>query len=168
VTLLPTIIYGPDHPGRPNRVTASIRRALASRWCPLVGGGRAARDLIHVDDVVDALLAAERVGPAAGECVLSGEPITPRELVAAVRRLAGLAPPRFLAVPAPLALACARLADRVRRYEVGSGYSASVHSLTREWRFGGDGIRRLLGREPAPLARGLASTIDWIRRAPAG
>ena len=77
-------------------------------------------------------------------------------------------PPRFVTLPIPLATGCARLVDRLRRYDAGSGYSALVLSLTREWRFGSNGIRRLLGREPTPLARGLESTIDWIRRKAAG
>jgi nucleoside-diphosphate-sugar epimerase len=145
-------------------VTRSIRRALRSRWCVLVGEGHAARDLVHVDDVVDALLAAERVEPAVGEWVLSGEAISPRALVAAVRRVAGLPPPRFVTLPERVALAGARLLDRARRYDSGSGYSALVRSLTSEWRFGGDGVRRLLGREPTPFVRGLERTLEEMRR----
>lgn len=77
VTVCPTIVFGPDHPSHPNRVTSEIRRLLRQRVVRVVAGGRQARNLVHVDDVVRGLLAAELRGTVGEEYLLGGEEVAP-------------------------------------------------------------------------------------------
>jgi len=164
VTVCPTVVFGPDHPSHPNRVTSQIRRLLRSRFEVLVGGGRARRDLVHVDDVVRGLLAAERRGAVGEEYLLGGEEVTPRGFNALVFATAGVRPPRWrLELPAGGALAAARAVDRLRGYGPGCGYTTAVRSLLHEWRFSSAKARRDLGHQPLSLAEGLTRTINWIR-----
>lgn len=160
VIVCPAIVFGPDHPSHPNRITSEIRRLLRQR---VVAGGRQARTLVYVDDVVRGLLAAERRGAVGEEYVLGGEEIAPRDFGRLVLSLAGLRPVATLSLPAGPALALARIADRLRRSDTGSGYAIAVQVLLREWRFSSDRARRDLEYRSLPLAEGLARTIDWLR-----
>ncbi len=166
VVVSPAIVYGPDHPSRPNRVTSEIRRLLRQRivrTVPVLAGGRQVRNLVYVDDVVRGLLAAERCGAAGREYVLGGEEIAPRDFGRLVLSLAGLKPAATLSLPAGPALAAAWMADLLSRSDPGTGYASAVQVLLREWRFSSDKARRDLGYRPLPLGEGLARTIDWVR-----
>jgi nucleoside-diphosphate-sugar epimerase len=166
VTVSPTIVFGPDHPSHPNRITSEIRRLLRQRIVRVVAGGRQARNLVYVDDVVRGLLAAEMRGTVGEEYVLGGEEVTPRDFGRLVLSTAGLRPIATLSLPAGPALAVARIADRLRRSPMsstGSGYATAVQVLLREWRFSSDRARRDLEYFPLPLAEGLVRTIDWLR-----
>lgn len=163
VVVSPAIVFGPDHPSHPNRITSEIRRLLRQRVVLVLAGGRQARSLVHVDDVVRGLLAAERRGTPGEEYVLAGEEIAPRDFGRLVLSLAGLRPLATLSLPAGPALAAARVADRWRKSEPGSGYATALQVLLREWRFSSDRARRDLDYRPIPLAEGLARTIDWVR-----
>jgi dihydroflavonol-4-reductase len=166
VTLLPTIVYGPDHPSRPNRVTDHVRRLLRRSVDVAVGGGAEPRDLVHVEDVVAALLAAAREPAALGEeLLLTGEPVTYRGLTRLVAAAAGRRPPLVLSLPLPLARLAARLVDGVRGFDRRCGWASAVETLARPWSFCGDRARRLLGWRPRPLAQGVAETVAWIRGA---
>lgn len=158
VTVCPSIVFGPDHPARPNRITGEIRRLLGGGRPILLAGGRQVRDLVHVDDVIRGLLAAEERGVPGEEYLLTGEAISPRELAARV------APGRRgISIPAAAARGMAKIADRRRGHEAGGGYATAVQMLLGEWRFRSDKAKRELGYRPAPLGEGLAQTIDWIR-----
>jgi dihydroflavonol-4-reductase len=166
ITLCPTIIFGPDHPSHPNIVTGELRRVVhARRRCAiLIGGGTARRDLIHVDDVVAAALAAERLASPGTELLLGGEAISHRELLMQAQALTGRRP--FwppLSIPGPAALAAARAADRLLRYDPGCGHAAAVLRSLREWRYDCARARLLLGFQPRPLVEGLAATLRWLR-----
>jgi dihydroflavonol-4-reductase len=166
ITLCPTIIFGPDHPSHPNPVTDELRRIVrARRRCViLIGGGTARRDLIYVDDVVEAALAAERLAPPGAELLLGGEPISHRELLTRSQELTGRRP--FwppLSIPGPAALAAARVADRLLRYDPGCGHAAAVLRSLREWRYDCAHARQILGFQPRPLVEGLAATLRWLR-----
>ena len=166
VTACPAIVFGPDHPSHPNRVTAEIRRLLRQRVVGVVAGGRQARNLVYVDDVVQGLLAAERRGAPGeeyAEYLLGGEEIAPRDFGRLVLSLAGLRPLATLSLPAGAALALARAADRWRKSDSAGGYTTAVQILLREWRFSSDRARRDLEYRPRPLAAGLTQTIDWLR-----
>ncbi|HEV7670368.1 MAG TPA: NAD-dependent epimerase/dehydratase family protein [Thermoanaerobaculia bacterium] len=163
VVVSPTIVFGPDHPSHPNRVTSEIRRLLRTRVVRVVGGGRQARNLVYVDDVVRGLLAAERLGAVGEEYLLGGEEIAPLDFGPLVLSLAGLKPRATLSLPAGPVLALAHFADFLRRSDPGSGYSTAVQTLLREWRFGSERARRDLDYRALSLVEGLTQTIDWLR-----
>jgi dihydroflavonol-4-reductase len=165
VIVCPAIVFGPDHPSHPNRITSEIRRLLRQRVVRVLGGGRQVRNLVHVDDVIRGLLAAERRGAVGEEYVLGGEEIAPRDFGRLVLSLAGLRPIATLSLPAGPALAVARIADKLRRFDPGSGYATAVQILLREWRFSSDRARQDLEYRPLPLAEGLSLTIEWLRAA---
>ncbi|MEA2562658.1 MAG: dihydroflavonol-4-reductase [Acidobacteriota bacterium] len=165
VTVCPTIVFGPDHPSRPNRITSEIRRLLRQRIVLVLAGGGHARNLVYVDDVVRGLLAAERRGAVGEEYVLGGEEIAPRDFGRLVLSLAGLRLVATLSLPAGPALAAARIADRLRKFDAGSGYATAVQILLREWRFSSDRARHDLEYHPLPLTEGLSLTIEWLRAA---
>lgn len=163
VTVCPAIVFGPDHPSHPNRITSEIRRLLRQRVVRVVAGGRQARNLVHVDDLIRGLLAAEQRGVVGEEYLLGGEEIAPRDFGRLVLSLAGLRPVAMLSLPAGPALAMARLADRWRKSDPGNGYTLAVRVLLNEWRFSSARAERDLEYRPLPLAEGLARTIDWLR-----
>jgi dihydroflavonol-4-reductase len=157
VTVCPSIVFGPDHPPRPNRVTSEIRRLLRGGPRIWLAGGRQVRNLVFVDDVVGGLLAAEERGVVGEEYLLGGEEVSPRELS---RRVGGGI---ALSLPAGAALGIAGIVDRLRRNDAGAGYATAVRNLLREWRFDSGKARRELGYRPMPLMEGLARTVDWLQ-----
>ena len=163
VVVTPAIVFGPDHPSHPNRITSEIRRLLRQRVVRVVAGGRQVRNLVYVDDVVRGLLAAERLGAAGEEYRLGGEDIAPRDFGQLVLSIAGLRPLATLSLPAGPALALARLVDRWRRSDPGNGYTIAARVLLSEWRFDSARAERDLEYRPLPLSEGLARTIDWLR-----
>jgi nucleoside-diphosphate-sugar epimerase len=163
VTLLPTIVFGPDQPSHPNRVTSHLRRLASSRIQPVLGDGNARRDLVHVGDVVAALLAAARLPGLAGEELLvTGEAVSSRALGTLVARCQGRRPPIVARLPLRPARVAARLIDRARGYDPGGGWASAVDTLSRDWCFRGDRARRVLGHRSRPLAEGIAQTLAWI------
>lgn len=163
VTVSPAIVFGPDHPSHRNRITSEIRRLLRQRVIRVVAGGRQARNLVYVDDVVRGLLSAERHGAVGEEYRLGGEDIAPRDFGRLVLSLAGLRPVATLSLPAGPALLLARLADRWRKSDTGNGYTTAARVLLSEWRFSSERAERDLAYRPLPLAEGLSRTIDWLR-----
>lgn len=158
VIVCPSIVFGPDHPTHPNRITSEIRRLLGGGRPIWLAGGRQARDLVHVDDVIRGLLTAEERGTTGEEYLLTGASISPRELAERV------APGRRgISIPAAAARRMAGIADRLRGYEAGGGYATAVQMLLGEWRFRSDKAERELGYRPTPLHEGLALTMDFIR-----
>lgn len=163
VVLHPTIVYGPDHRSRPNRVTSHVRRLLRRPFDVVLGDGRARRDLVHVGDVVAALLAAARRPAALGqELLLGGEPVSQRGFGDLVARSAGRRPPRLVRLPPALARGAARLLDRVMGRDPRTGLTSFVVGLGSEWCYDHDRARALLDHRPRALAEGIAETVAWI------
>jgi dihydroflavonol-4-reductase len=160
VTVCPAIVYGPDHPSHPNRITSEIRRLLRGGPPIWLAGGRQLRNLVFVDDVIRGMLAAEERGAVGEEYLLGGEEVSQRELTARVLALAGKRARFGLSLPAGPARAAARLADRLRGHEAGAGYAMAVETLLREWRFSSGKARRDLGYQPFSLMEGLARTLE--------
>jgi nucleoside-diphosphate-sugar epimerase len=165
VILCPTIVFGPDHPAYPNRVTSELRRIAGRPFAMLIAGGTAARDLVYVDDVIAAALAAERLAPPGVELLLGGEPTAHRDLLARTLALLGRrgAAPVRISIPAAAALAAARAADRLLRYDAGCGHAAAVVRMLQSWRFDSGRAQKLLGYQPLSLDQGLARTLRWLR-----
>ncbi len=162
VIVSPTIVFGPDHPNHPNLVTAHLRRTLRSRWDLVLGGGRQRRDLVYVDDVVTAILTAERRGEPGEELLVGGEATCLRQLNRQVRRLAGQPDRPTLSLPRPMAVLLAGLADRLAGRSDASGYTDAVRHLTLCWRFDSSAARRRLDHRPLPLEEGLRRTLALL------
>jgi nucleoside-diphosphate-sugar epimerase len=140
VTLRPALTYGPGQ-STDFMIPALIEALLAGRPFPLTEG-RQRRDLLHIDDLVTAMLAASSTGGLAGEVinVATGRARQIRTVARAIGRMTGRAHLlQFGAVPE-------RPNDIV------------------DLRGDASKAERLLGWRPtAPLARGLAQTIEWHR-----
>ncbi|MEO8275422.1 MAG: NAD-dependent epimerase/dehydratase family protein [Thermoanaerobaculia bacterium] len=164
VILHPSIVYGPDRPERPNRVTAQIRRLLERRIDFVLDGGTARRDLVHVADVVEAIQSAAAMPAALGqEILITGEPIGQRVLGELVAHCASR--PRPLVISAPLRFSrwAATIGDRVGGIDARCGLTAAVEMLAGEWLFRSLRARAMLNFNPRPLAQGIAETVEWIR-----
>jgi dihydroflavonol-4-reductase len=168
VTVCPTLVFGPDHPSRPNRITSEIRRLLRGGPRVLVAGGRPPRNLVFVDDVVHGLLAAERSGAVGEEYLLGGEEISQREFNERVLAAAGIRGGAGVRIPARLALAAARLADRLYGCDPGCGYTTAVQALLSDWRFHSGKAVKDLGFRPRGFQEALVRTIEWLREVEEG
>jgi nucleoside-diphosphate-sugar epimerase len=127
-------LYGPHE--HPERLVASVARALVEGRPAPVSSGAQVRDFMHVEDVAGgfaALLGSDVAGPVN---VASGEPVRIREVVAAIGELAGRPDlPRLGELPdrpgePPLLVAdVRRLRDEVGfvpRYSLGDGLGATL------------------------------------------
>jgi nucleoside-diphosphate-sugar epimerase len=96
VVLRPCFIYGP----RDRHFTPNAVRVLRGGWFPMVAGGQAPLDLVHVEDVVQAHLLAARTAGAAGRAynVTDGARRTVRDLVRFAARALGV---RVREIPVP-------------------------------------------------------------------
>ena len=162
VTVGPSIVFGPDHPSHPNRVTSEIRRLAKGGPRIWLAGGRQARNLVFVADAIRGMLAAEERGAVGEEYLLGGEEVSQHELSRQVLALAGKREGVALSLPAGLARAAARLGDRLRGHEAGAGYGIAVETLLREWRFSSAKALRDLEYRPLSWTEGLARTFETL------
>jgi nucleoside-diphosphate-sugar epimerase len=129
-------LYGPHE--HPDRLVASVARALAEGRPADVSPGTQVRDFMHVEDVARgfcALVDSPVTGPVN---VATGEPARIRDVVAALAEAAGRPDlPRYGALPQPAGDPPVLLAD-VRRLRDEVGFTP-VHGLT----------------------SGLAATLEW-------
>lgn len=163
VTLYPTVVFGPDHPHRPNRVTDYLRRLLRWGVDVTIGGGRARRDLVYVDDVVRGICLAEREGALGEGYILSGQETSHRELNRMGLSLAGLRPRLRLSIHGGAALAAAKAADRLGRKGPGVGYSTMLQRLTGQRLYSSRKAEGALGYTRTPLDKGLKKTIQFLK-----
>jgi nucleoside-diphosphate-sugar epimerase len=113
-------------------------RTARARALPLMRGGRAATDLTHVDDVVDAILAAVSARPGGGKRIFNisgGVALNVRQVI---ERAAALANVRVLwrPLPASVVLGAARAAEAIARLRPGrpepmtTAYSVALLAFT--------------------------------------
>lgn len=118
--LRPGVVYGPGD-GAMRSIFALARRGVL----PLVGAPAAAYTFVYIDDAVRAILAAVDRGPLATSIFLGHpRPVTPRELMAAVRDAAGTRA-RIVPIPRGVVRAAAALGDAAGRL---TGRPATINS----------------------------------------
>jgi nucleoside-diphosphate-sugar epimerase len=170
VALRPHLIWGP---GDPHLVPRLLARARAGRlW--IVGDGTNRVDLVHVENAVDAHLAAERAlldpaSPAAGRAyfITNGEPVVLWDWINALLSALGEAPVRRR-ISHPLARQAGMLAELVWR---GFGLAGEppmtrfvADELAKDHWFSIDAARRDLGYEPRmTMAQGTAQLVAALR-----
>ncbi|MDT8436652.1 MAG: NAD-dependent epimerase/dehydratase family protein [Gemmatimonadota bacterium] len=153
VIVRPTNVFGPG--GR----SWFVDWASRLRRLPVVPGGDVDVDLVHVDDVAEALARAAEVPAAAGEVLhVGGGPVRLADYLVALGAEIGL---RVRRLPAPLDLLARHAIERGHRVLKGEQMSTP---LTRSLRVPSDKARRVLGYEPrVALAEGLRETARWYR-----
>jgi len=164
VVVCPTLVFGPDHPSHPNQISEQIRRLLHSRLDIVIGGGNQRRNLVYIDDVIQGLLLAEESDHFGEEFILGGEDYSHREFHHTIFSLSGLKPRIRLSFPCVMATIMVRMADRVRGFHPGSGYSNALQMLTREWKYSSDKAKHMLGYHSLSVQDGLRKTLNIIER----
>lgn len=140
VTLRPTLIYGPGQ-STDFMIPALINALLAERPFPL-SAGRQRRDMLHIDDLVTAILAASTADNAGGEVIniATGKAPMVRTIARTIGRMMG------------------------RSHLLGFGQLPDRPNDIADLRGDASKAERLLGWRPTiSLARGLAQTIAWHR-----
>lgn len=164
VVVCPTLVFGPDHPSHPNQISEQIRRLLRFRLDIVIGGGNQRRNLVYIDDVIRGLLLAEESGHFGEEFILGGQDYSHREFNLTIFSLSGLGPRISLSIPCVMATLMVRMADKVRGFHPGSGYSNALQMLTKEWKYTSDKAKHMLGYHYLSVQDGLRETLDIIER----
>jgi nucleoside-diphosphate-sugar epimerase len=164
VVLRPTLVYGP---GSALWIVSFLERVRREE-VRSIGGGAGLANLVHVDDLVEAIMAAAMRAGVVGEAFLvSGPaPVPWSEYLAALARLCAKPP------PAPLSLWRARLARHVGRVGTvltGRGplvTTVDLQEMTRRTQVSTAKAERRLGWRPrVSFADGIARTEPWLRAA---
>ena len=161
--LQPSLVFGPDG--------ASAR--LFCRWAalplvPVPGRGAQRVQPVHLDDVVDAIVATVQDDTTAGHtlALVGPEPLTLADYLRRLRRGLGLAPAPVVPVPMALARAATRVASRLGDRLADP---EALDMLARGNAAPDTGMRRLLGRPPRPVATFIGAPVDaWRVWAQAG
>jgi UDP-glucose 4-epimerase len=94
-------VYGPGMQEKDSFVPRLMRAARDGHGVQIYGDGTQVRDLIHVDDIVAALLLAWRTGHTGPVIVGAGESVTVNDIVAAARAVTGAPIPAENVPPKP-------------------------------------------------------------------
>jgi dihydroflavonol-4-reductase len=163
---LPAVIVNPSTPIGPRDVkpTPTGRMIVEAARGRMPGYVDTGLNLAHVEDVAAGhLLAAER-GVVGERYILGGENMGLAEILAAVAKVTGRAPPRLripYAVAYPVALGAemaARLSGRAP-FVTRDGLRMSKKKMY----FSSQKAARSLGYRPRPAAEGIADAVQWFR-----
>jgi GDP-L-fucose synthase len=144
IVLRPTNIYGPHDKFDPavSHVTPALIRKVAERQDPIEvwGTGDDVRDLIYVDDMIDAMIAAiEKIDAFTALNIGSGRGVSVKEILNTLLELDGYAGARVVFDPSKPTMIPVRLVDLSR-------------------------ARAVLGFTPRiDLREGLRRTLEWYR-----
>jgi UDP-glucose 4-epimerase len=94
-------VYGPGMQQKDSFVPRLMRAAADGHGVQIYGDGTQIRDLIHVDDIVSALLLAWRTGYTGPVIIGAGESVTVNDIVAAARSVTGAPIPAEHVPPKP-------------------------------------------------------------------
>lgn len=164
---LPAVIVNPSTPAgprdrRPTPTGRMILEAAAGRIPAFVDTGL---NIVHVDDVAKGHIAALERGKIGERYILGGSNMSLGELLGAIARIVGGAPPRFKLPRAPLyPLAfLAELAARVTKREPLLTLDGLRMAKYRMF-FSSAKAERELGYRTRPAEEGLRDAIEWFRK----
>jgi len=162
ITISPTIVFGPDSPDHPNRITTHIQNLMRNRLDIVIQGGSNYRNLVYIDDVVDGILKAEKYGKTGEIYILGGEEISHRQFNRIVFMQAGQNPLISISIPKQLAIGLAKFLDIILGHEKGSGFVAAVNMLLTDWFFSTKKAENDLDWTPIPISQAIHRTINNI------
>jgi len=159
-TVYPSLVYGP--PGKKSGSNFFLRQILKRRIPAVVGGDRKVT-WIHLEDLVDGMIALMEKAPPGRDYLMTGDVTTVRGLVDRVSQLGRVPPPR-LSLPVGLARFGLQLAKPVFRLR---GHRPPVapeqlESLSRHWAFDDMRARTELVWRPRTLEEGLPETVEYL------
>ena len=161
VVLRPCMFYGPPVPQR----HVEVYRRIQSSFMPLVGGGRYARSLVYIDNLVQAVRLALTRDEAVGQTyyIADADHYTTRDVVDAMAAAVGVTP-RYLRLPATMAKLAYELDRAASIHDL---YFQELHLLGEaDWNVGVsiDKARRELGYAPTTgLREGMRNAVAWCR-----
>jgi dihydroflavonol-4-reductase len=158
---LPLVIVNPAHvfgAGDPGRSSTTLVRRFMRRQIPAYVDGTL--NIVGVRDVARAHLLAEERGEIGERYILGNRNFTFDRLFADLGRLSGVEPPS-LKLPATVALALARVAERLPGVTMPS--PAEVRAASLHWAVISTKAKRELGWRPGPHEDALEETVAWYR-----
>lgn len=172
VALRPCIVYGPHD----QRIWPLVESLCRKRFVPLPDGGKRIVDLVHVADVVDAVLAASRAEAAVGKAynITDGETHSFRDLVDTFARITDTRPV-ILPVPGGLLVRAVQAGLRWKQLRGIEGdwvgQADRVRALAMDLHYAIDAARRDLAFSPRVgiaegMRRMLCQTVDADAPAP--
>lgn len=155
VVVRPPLVYGPGV--RANFL--SLLRLADTRWPLPLGGARAPRSMVFIDNLVDALLFLCDAQQAAGRTffVNDGTDLTVAELVRALRQRMGR-PPRLFALPRGMLERCVGMSAWL-----GADLRPTFERLFEPLQVDGGALRAIGWRAPVELQAALDETVRWYR-----
>jgi NAD+-dependent farnesol dehydrogenase len=161
IIVCPAYVYGPGDKGPGGRFIQDLLRRRVPGL--LTRPGRFS--YVHVDDVVDGMIAAGERGKVGEVYLLTGEPHSVNEFAARVTAAVGRSAP-ILRFPTPLARMTGAVLDVIAR-PTGMRFSISRESVATaaedEWLHTHERATRDLGYSPRTLAQGLPETVASFR-----
>ena len=159
VILRPCWYYGP---GQPARQTAFFRMIKSGR--PFVfGDGNNLRSMTYIDNLIQAILLAERAPSAAGDSywIADDRPYRTVEIYGAVAKLLGVVlRPRHL--PAQISWLCEQGDEVLQRAGLYSTYLHVAGEMVKDIACRVDKAKRELGYSPkVELEEGMSRSIEW-------
>lgn len=162
VIVNPGAVIGPND-YRPSAQGAFLMDLYNRKLPALIAGGYS---WVDVRDVVEGALAAEQRGRRGERYLLTGHPLSLRDLALAIERVTGSKAPRMVtplwvaALMAPGAELVSNLRKKRPKFS-----RHSVQIVGGNYQFVHDKARRELGYSPRPIETTIADTFSWYRSA---
>lgn len=146
LVIRPAMIYGPGNPGNLGRIIAAIRKGYFPPW-PKVANKRS---MVHVDDLVCAVMLAYANDAASGQIfvVTDGQDYSTRQIYEWICASLDIPPPQWSA-PLPLLIGLARIGDAMGAllHRNMLFNSHTLEKLTGSSEYNSSKIRKMLGFE---------------------
>lgn len=158
VMINPSTIYGPADAKKGSR---GVQLKVAKGKFPFYPSGGV--NVVSVEDVVDSIIAAWKVGRKGERYIISGENLLIRDVFEIIAKEAGVKPPS-LYLPNPVIKAIGAVGD-VMESMGKKGPLTSENAWTSilfHW-FDSSKAQRELGLRPKPAAYAIAQSVKWIK-----
>ncbi len=165
VIVNPTRVYGPGRLSESNSVTRIIKLYISGKWRIIPGDGRSVGNYVYVDDVAEGHILAAMKGRGGERYILGGENHSFNSLFDTIGEAAGKKR-ILLKLPAGLMKAIAGILSFFSRvFGVSVPITGDfVEKYLRDWIITSEKAERELGYKITSLSRGVALTIDWLKK----